>query len=197
MTLFLSKKFSTALVLSSVSIGIIQASASIALSIEIPKSLSVPKEEVLLLKSKAKGSQIYVCQSTSNPSSPTEPATYQWVFKAPKAALFDEQGVQQGKHYRGPTWEWQDGSKVQGKVTAKADSPEVRSIPWLLLAAQQPTATDVKTDAKPGVLSAVKWVQRLNTAGGKAPQTGCDLTHQNREVRISYTADYYFYGDRP
>jgi hypothetical protein len=197
MNLSLSQKISATFLVSSVSIGIIQASATVALSVEIPASLSVPKEEVLLLKSKAKGSQIYVCQSTSNPSSPTEPATYQWVFKAPKAALFDEQGVQQGKHYGGPTWEWQDGSKVQGKVTAKADAPEAQSIPWLLLAAQQPTTSEVKTDVKPGVLSAVKWVQRLNTAGGKAPQTGCDLVRKNREVRISYTADYYFYGDRP
>jgi Protein of unknown function (DUF3455) len=79
-------------------------------------------------------------------------------------------------------------------VKTKVDAPEAQSIPWLLLEAKQPT--DQKTDTR-GVLSSVQWVQRLNTADGKAPQMGCDLTRQNQEIRVSYTADYYFYGDRP
>jgi Protein of unknown function (DUF3455) len=196
MKLSVLQKISATLLLSSLSIGMIPASASVALSFEIPEPLNVPSGQILLLKSKAKGAQIYVCQAVTNNASGygNEPATYQWTLKAPEAALFNAKGVQKGKHYLGPTWEWQDGSKVQGKVKTKVDAPDAQSIPWLLLEAQQPT--DRKIDAS-GVLSSVKWVQRLNTTGGKAPQTGCDRPNQNHEIRVSYTADYYFWGDRP
>jgi hypothetical protein len=192
MNLSLSKKRSTMLLLSGLSIGIIHAGVSVALPAEVPTSLDIPGSQTLLLKSKAKGIQIYVCQAIKNEASGNEPDIYQWTIKAPEAELFNAQGIQAGKHYRGPTWEWQDGSKVQGKVKSKVDAPDAQSIPWLLLEAQQPI--DDKPGAS-GVLSSIKWVQRLNTVGGKAPQTGCDRPNQNREVRISYTADYYFYGD--
>jgi FtsP/CotA-like multicopper oxidase with cupredoxin domain len=186
MNLSLLKKISATLLLSGLSTGVIQPSASAILSFEIPKSLDVPQGQTLLLQSKARGTQIYVCQAVKN-----EPDTYQWTLKAPEAKLFNAQGAQKGKHYLGPTWEWQDGSKVQGKVKSKVDAPDAQSIPWLLLEAQN------STPKASGVLSSVKWIQRLNTVGGKAPQTGCDRFRQNREVRVSYTADYYFYGDRP
>ena len=43
------------------------------------------------------------------------------------------------------------------------------------------------------MLSDVSYVQRLNTAGGKAPATGCDATTVGTETRAGYTADYYFF----
>jgi Protein of unknown function (DUF3455) len=196
MKLSLLKKISATLCFGSLGLVMIQANVPVALSFEIPESLSVPNGQKLLLKSKAKGNQIYTCQGISNDASGygNQPDTYQWKLKAPEAVLFNAKGVQKGKHYLGPTWEWQDGSKVQGKVNTKVDAPDAQSIPWLLLEAKQPT--DQKTDTR-GVLSSVQWVQRLNTVGGKAPQTGCDRPNQNQEIRVSYTADYYFYGDRP
>jgi hypothetical protein len=191
------KNKSTILLLGSLSVGIIQFGAPVARSFEVPQILNVPGGQTLLLKSKAKGSQIYVCQAAiSNNASGygSQPQSYQWTLKAPEAALFNAQGTPKGKHYLGPTWEWQDGSRVQGKVKTKVDAPDAQSIPWLLLEVQQPTNAQ---NAAGGVLSSVKWVQRINTTGGKAPQTGCDRPNQNREIRVSYTADYYFYGDRP
>jgi hypothetical protein len=179
--------------LSSLSIGGAPFHAIPALATEIPDALKIPEGQTLLLKSMAKGSQIYVCQLTAHDPSGYNytPDRYDWELKAPDAALFDEQGLQKGKHYLGPTWEWQDGSQVKGKVKAKADAPDSQAIPWLLLEAKG-------TKREPaGVLSPVKWVQRLNTVGGKAPQSGCDRTNQNKEVRVNYTADYYFYGDKP
>jgi hypothetical protein len=110
--------------------------------------------------------------------------------------LLNGQGLPKGKHYLGPTWEWQDGSKVQGKVKTKVDAPDAQAIPWLLLEAKQPVAMAAQPSGTSDALSSVKWIQRVNTVGGKAPQTSCDRTLQNREVRSSYTADYYFYGDR-
>lgn len=198
MHLSLSIRIGSTLLLGSLSAGMISR-ASVALSSEIPEALGVPKDQMLLLKSKATGSQIYVCQSTDkDPSGDSQkPATYQWVLKAPEAMLLSGQGLPKGKHYLGPTWEWQDGSKVQGKIKAKVDAPEPQSIPWLLLEAKQPVAMAAQPGAVSGTLSSVKWIQRLNTMGGKAPQIGCDRTLQNREVRSSYAADYYFYGNRP
>lgn len=196
MKLSLLRKISATFCFSSLGLVMIQVNVPVALSFEIPESLSVPNGQKLLLKSKAKGDQIYTCQAISNDASGygKPPDIYQWKLKAPEAVLFNAKGIQKGKHYLGPTWEWQDGSKVQGKVKTKVDAPDAQSIPWLLLEAKQPTAQ--KTDTR-GVLSSVQWVQRLNTAGGKAPQMGCDRPNQNQEIRVSYTADYYFYGDRP
>jgi Protein of unknown function (DUF3455) len=196
MNLSLLTKTGFAILVSSLSIATVQSMAQASFT-QAPEPLSVPKGQTLLLTSKAKGSQIYVCRSTPKDTSGygDEPDTYQWVLKAPEAVLFNAKGLQQGKHYLGPTWEWQDGSKIQGKVKAKVDAPDSQSIPWLLLEAHQPTPMSTKTDAVGGVLNSVEWVQRLNTVGGKAPQTGCDRSSQNREVRVSYTADYYFYRE--
>jgi len=41
-----------------------------------------------------------------------------------------------GKHYAGPTWESNDGSKVVGEVKARDDGPAPTAIPWLLLSAK-------------------------------------------------------------
>jgi hypothetical protein len=146
-----------------------------------PSAIAVPNGQAVLVKALAKGVQIYACKAKEGASD-----MYEWSLKAPEAELFDEQGQKIGKHYAGPTWESMDGSKVVGKLRAKADAPEPTAIPWLLL--------DVTSAEGTGVLSKVKVVQRVATAGGKAPAGGCDLAHANAEARIDYTATYYMYG---
>jgi len=47
-----------------------------------------------------------------------------------------------------------------------------------------------------GQLSHVAHIQRLNTSGGKAPATGCDVGHAGQEVRVSYSADYLFFAPK-
>jgi hypothetical protein len=43
-------------------------------------------------------------------------------------------------------------------------------------------------------LSTTTFIQRLNTTGGSAPSTGCDLpTDIGRKAFVPYTADYFFY----
>jgi hypothetical protein len=42
------------------------------------------------------------------------------------------------------------------------------------------------------VFGDITFIQRLNTAGGVATGT-CDSTTVNTEIRISYSADYYFF----
>jgi len=93
------------------------------------------------------------------------------------------------KHYAGPTWEADDGSKVIGEVVARSDSPKPDSIPWLLLRA--------KTTSGSGLFSGVLSIQRLDTVGGSAPAKGCLQPQSGQELRVSYTANYLFYGMKP
>jgi hypothetical protein len=141
----------------------------------------VPSGNALILKTPAKGAQIYVCQPKANDNS-----KFEWTLKAPEANLSNEAGALMGKHYGGPTWEYQDGSKVVGEIKERLDSPDSSAIPWLLLSA--------KSHEGNGIFSKVTYIQRLNTKGGKAPNTGCDASKQNSTIRVDYTTDYYYYA---
>jgi hypothetical protein len=156
----------------------------------VPTQLQLPNEQKLLLKTAAKGVQIYTCQPKENGSK-----KFGWKLKAPVADLFikltpkGDKLQEIGRHYAGPTWEHKDGSKIQGKIKAKADSSNANAIPLLLL--------EVTSHEGKGILSEVSNIQRLNTIGGQAPANGCDPTKQDAEVKVDYTADYYFYGTVP
>jgi hypothetical protein len=150
----------------------------------VPESLKVPDGQVLTVAAHGLGVQIYLCQARATAS--TE---FAWVLKAPEAQLHYEAGKELGKHYAGPTWEALDGSKVVGEVVAHDDGADATAIPLLLLRAKQTTGTGVFTN----VLS----IQRLHTIGGKSPPTGCSQTYAGTEVRVAYSADYYFYSARP
>ena len=95
------------------------AALDVATNPLVPENLKVPAGQTLSLVSPATGVQIYVCGATK-----TDPARFEWVFKAPEADLFDLSGKKSGKHYAGPTWESNDGSKVAGEVKARDDGPE-------------------------------------------------------------------------
>ena len=156
---------------------------SIAFSVaaqEVPQQLQPPANEQLLVSVHAKGDQVYSCK-TDGPS----PA---WTLKAPDAQLFDQDGKSFGKHFAGPSWEANDGSRVTGKAVANSPSSDANSIPWLLV-------TILSHDGS-GVLSRVTTIQRLNTKGGKAPESGCDASHVSQEIRVSYSADYRFYTSK-
>jgi hypothetical protein len=146
----------------------------------VPDKIKAPAGEGVVLQAHASGSQIYVCQ-------PGNDGKLAWTLKAPEAELHDQQGVTIGQHYAGPTWKDNDGSEVTGKAVARVDSPEADSIPWLLL-----TVTGHSGD---GVLSRVTTIQRIHTKGGQPPPAAeCNTSKQNTEVKIPYTADYYFYA---
>jgi hypothetical protein len=100
--------------------------------------------------------------------------------------LFDSAGNKIGKHYAGPTWELNDGSKVAGRVVARADAPDHTAIPWLLL--------DATLNAGTGRLAGVSSIQRVDTTGGTPPSQPCNLEHANAEVKVPYAATYFFYA---
>ena len=150
----------------------------------VPDALQVSTKEVLLFKARARGVQIYKCQASKE-----NPAQFEWEFVAPEADLFDTQGDKIGRHYAGPTWESNDGSRVVGAVNGSAVSKDGGAVPWLLLSA--------KKHLGDGAFSQVTSIQRLETKGGKAPSGGCAQTDVGMELRVPYTAVYCFYVLKP
>jgi hypothetical protein len=146
----------------------------------IPSSLQAPAGEKLVLQTHATGWQIYTC-GTGADGKP------QWTLKGPDADLHDAKGTVIGHHSLGPSWKYSDGSQVTGKAIAHADSPDAKSIPWLLL-----TATGHTGD---GLFAKVSSVQRVHTEGGlPPPATQCAPDKATADARSSYAADYYFYA---
>ena len=150
----------------------------------VPENLKTSMTEVVTMEAQGEGVQIYECKTGSK-----DLTRFEWVFKAPEAELFDNAGKMIGKHYAGPTWEANDGSKVVGTVKAQDSGPDSSAIPWLLLTA--------KSTSGSGVFSRVTSIQRLFTTGGKAPVQGCNQMAKGKEIRMPYKATYYFYVAKP
>lgn len=145
-----------------------------------PGIIRVPDGQTVLLKALGKGAQIYNCKARAD-----DPGKFEWSFKAPEADLTNQDGKRIAKHYAGPTWEANDGSKVVGKKNAETPAPRPGAVPWLLL--------EAKTHEGTGTFAKVTYIQRVDTEGGVAPAAGCDQAHVNTEARVDYRANYYFY----
>jgi hypothetical protein len=83
---------------------------------DVPPALQVPAGQKLTRMLHATGVQIYQCKASAR-----DPSRYTWVYQEPKADLSDRSGKDIGRHYAGPTWEAEDGSKVVGDVVARTD----------------------------------------------------------------------------
>jgi hypothetical protein len=150
---------------------------------EVPAAIALPMGMKLKLHDRGIGAQIYGCLATGGGDAGAP--TYAWSFKAPDALLYDMGYVPVGLHSAGPTWTANDESALTARELARADSPLTDAVPWLLLKEFSTTGT--------GVFSDVAIVQRVNTAGGKAPTSGCDATTADTQIRVPYSADYYFF----
>lgn len=147
---------------------------------QVPRQLQPPANEQLLLQVRGQGDQIYTCKGDGT--------QFAWTLKAPDAQLFDKDGKLFGKHFAGPSWQANDGSRITGEAVANEPSPDAASIEWLLI--------KVVSHYGQGVLSRATSVQRLNTKGGKASASGCDAGHVGQEVRAPYSADYLFFAPK-
>ena len=147
----------------------------------VPDPLRVPDGQVLALAARGVGVQIYECSAAKDGAS-----YFSWSLKGPDAILRSQSGKRLGKHYAGPTWEADDGSRVTGELVAKADAPRASAVPWLLLRAESVSGT--------GIFSNVVSIQRLHTVGGTAPAGGCDEAHAGDVSRVRYSAEYRFYS---
>src|SRR5258708_20328641 len=146
-----------------------------AATVNVPDKLKPGANESVAMIVAAKGVQIYECRAKKD-----QAGGYEWAFVAPEADLFDARGTRIGRHYAGPHWESNDGSKIVGTVKERADAPVADAIPWLLLA-----ATSVGPE---GSFSKVTSVQRVNTVGGVAPKARCSQAALAPPARINYTA---------
>ena len=139
---------------------------------DAPAALDPGTDAHLALVAHAKGVQTYSCDGKT------------WSLIAPNAELFDDKGAHLGTHGAGPSWTLADGSRVMGTKIASEDE-DPGAVPWLLVGASGHGGR--------GALDDVTRVQRLHTAGGVAPATGCDAAHEHATTDVPYTADYYFY----
>jgi hypothetical protein len=176
-----------------------------------PPIITPPAGNSAFLVGHAFGTQGYVCLPQGTGAS--------WTVNGPRpeATLFtrfSEHDVQIITHFLSPdtnpnqfapnplpfgsaTWQSSfDTSKVWGQtlqsIPAGSDPscPNAGAIACLLL-------QSIGTDTGPAggnFLTKTTFVQRLNTQGGSAPDTGCSVpTDVGKETLVPYTADYYFF----
>lgn len=142
---------------------------------DVPATLAPPTGEAETMTVAAQGVQRYECRGDA------------WVFIAPEADLFDRRGQRIGTHGAGPYWQASDGSRIVGRVKARAEAPRDGAIPWLLLTAEPSSGTA-------GAFSRVTSVQRIHTTGGIAPTTPCTPERAGATARVPYAADYRFFS---
>lgn len=171
---------------------------------DVPSNLEVEAGFVLFSKGHATGTQNYICLPAAG--------GFAWKFVAPEATLFVPVlgfQAQLATHFLSPnpdepgvaraTWQHSiDSSRVWGKATPEHTSTDPNfvapgAIPWLLLdVVGQEAGPDGGT-----FLSQTAFIQRLNTAGGQAPTTGCSApTNVGTVTLVPYQADYFFYKGR-
>ncbi|HZN39654.1 MAG TPA: DUF3455 domain-containing protein [Planctomycetota bacterium] len=137
------------------------------------EDLRVPAGHVVSFHTYAVGFQVYQWNATTNA----------WQFLRPEAVLFANAGFHQpiGVHFVGPTWTSVSGSTVVGSFYA-GRVVDPTAIPWLRLSVVQAYG--------PGPFASTTWIQRVNTAGGKAPAY---VGQPGETVWVPYTAEYFFY----
>ena len=146
---------------------------------QVPPAIAPPGGSRVTAHFHATGFQIYGCKVS--PEGGTA-----WSLNAPDAKLFDAAGKQVGSHDAGPSWSTSDGSRVTAKQLAQVDAPRANAIPWLLL--------EVTATAGTGRIASATHVQRVGTERGKTPPDGCMGATLDSEVRVDYSAEYYFYA---
>lgn len=160
----------------------------------VPTNLEVTDGSQPFLVAAAEGTQNYVCLSTS--------VGFAWAFFGPQATLYvSDQQV--ATHFLSPSVvdgaaraTWQDSADTSrvwaAAVASSTDSNFVApgAIPWLLLKV-------VGNDPGPtegSALTSTTYIQRVNTAGGIAPATGCkNAKDVGKKALVPYTTDYVFW----
>jgi len=163
----------------------------------VPFDLEVDAGSKAFLVGHAVGTQNYICLPSGS--------QFAWVLFTPEATLFDDHGRQLTTHFFSPnplepdsfrpTWQHsRDTSSVWVKLDTPSSDPDFvapGAIPWLLLE----TVGTVAGPAGGNALTATTQIQRVNTAGGVAPEAGCSAAGDvGKKAFVPYTADYFFYS---
>ncbi|GAB3319025.1 hypothetical protein GCM10027299_11210 [Larkinella ripae] len=152
---------------------------SIPATVDLPAN--APQGNTRVATYFAEGVQKYKAQAKAG----SDPLTYEWVFVAPEARLYDATNAQVGTHFAGPTWQLANQDQVIGQAysPAKTASLDPKSIDWLLLMPKPGTVAS-------GIFQQVEFIQRIATTGGKAPATLPATATET--VEVPYTAVYRF-----
>lgn len=155
-------------------------------NLEIPVAVAVPENlpngNTRVATYYAIGVQKYKARIKAG----SDPVSYEWVFVAPQADLYDITNAKVGNHGVGPFWTTSALDSIFAQQfsparTAPGSDPE--SIDWLLL---MPKVGTTPT----GIFADVAYIQRIATKGGKAPLT--PPTSLTQTVDVKYKAIYRF-----
>ena len=162
-------------IVSKVVAQIILSAAALAASTVSAAVFDTPGKATLL-SVQATGVQIYECHKDDS-------GQLAWKFREPLAILLAD-GQTIGRHYAGPSWQLNDGSKVTGKVVAQKPGATEQDIAQLQLA--------ITIREGSGLLAQATTVERLDTHGG-AFAGECQ---QAGTLHVEpYTAQYVFLSD--
>jgi len=163
----------------------------------VPGNIVAPAGLKLVLVGHAVGTQNFICAPASTATG------VDWFFIGPQATLFDDLGRQITTHYQSKnpfkndaihaTWVhsgdtsavW--ATRLRGSTDPAYVAPD--AIEWLLLEMSGAMVGPFGGEK----LAKVKYLQRVNTAGGLKPSSGCTASTINTRQFVKYTADYYFY----
>lgn len=146
--------------------------SGVAMSRQLPFR-GTPRKEFIL---HAEGQQIYLCRRLST-------GALEWKLDEPAAELF-EGHVYYGVHSAGPSWSLSDGSSIRAMVMEVTQPARSIDVPLLHLKVIQHGGS--------GLLSGVRYVDRVQTAGG-ALSGRCAL--EDFSVGVAYDANYRFTFD--
>jgi len=158
------------------------AAAVVAPPAGLTANLTAPADEQPAFALRAEGVHVFECRQL-----PGDATRFAWTFTAPEATLYDG-GTPVARHAAENMFEATgDRSTVTATLRARQDGG-ANNLPWLLMRAQ------ATPDA--GLFAGVTSVQRVNTAGGVAPDSGCEESNAGKEARVPFAAEYYFYRRR-
>ena len=141
----------------------------------VAMEIAVPAGNKVFLVGHAVGVQIYTCNGIT------------WSSAVPRARLYGDNGKLIITHFRGPTWQAQDGSQAVGTVVNKVNLDR-SAIDWVLLSTKTTPGPDGDR------LVDTTFIQRIHTAGGVTPPaTDCNAATAGNVVEVPYTADYVFW----
>jgi hypothetical protein len=158
------------------------AMAAVSPPTGVSSTLAAPADEAAAFALRAEGVHVFECKPLAGTAN-----RFAWAFTAPEATLYDA-GTPVGRQTSENTFEATADRSTLSAIPRSRQDGGANNLPWLLMRAQSTPDS--------GVFAAVTSVQRVNTAGGVAPATGCDDLNVGKEARVPFTADYYFYRRR-
>jgi len=158
------------------------AAAAIPEPAGLDPALRVSLDQEPAFKLSGNGVHVYECRLGVS-----DVTSFVWSFVAPDATLYE--GTRSIARLASPNLleSTDDRSSVSGFV--RSSQPRGGgNLPWTVMSAR-PVGDS-------GLFAGVTSIQRVNTSGGMAPATGCNVDTVGAEARVAYSADYYFYKRR-